>query len=213
MWAMPDTEMPDAEVTRMNTCTTFQQTSPHHHLCLTTCKPGCLHLCHMQVCHHCHPITACKIHPSCQLATCKPHYDTIPTQHTRPTTTPTHHTQALPWHHLNMECKTPTLPTHRAQALPWCYPNTECKALPPPTSCNANTAHRTPPPCCNTNMSHRTPPPCHLQHSVQNGAVVGTVVVVDSGMVVAGMAVTVRHSYYLRLYIFYLCNKFFFCIL
>ncbi len=33
------------------------------------------------------------------------------------------------------------------------------------------------------------------------------VVVVDSGMVVAGMAVMVRHSYYLRLYIFYLCNK------
>ena len=26
MRAMPDTEMPDAEVTRVNTCTTFQQT-------------------------------------------------------------------------------------------------------------------------------------------------------------------------------------------
>jgi len=42
---------------------------------------------------------------------------------------------------------------------------------------------------------------------VQNGAVVGTVVVVDSGMAAVGMAATVRHSYYLRLYIFYLCNK------
>src|SRR6266702_372996 len=38
-------------------------TSPCHHLCLTACKPGCLHLHHMQVCHH--PITACKIHPQC----------------------------------------------------------------------------------------------------------------------------------------------------
>jgi len=39
------------------------------------------------------------------------------------------------------------------------------------------------------------------------GAAVGMVVVVDSGMAVAGMAAMVRHSYYLRLYIFYLCNK------
>jgi len=42
---------------------------------------------------------------------------------------------------------------------------------------------------------------------MQNGAVVGTVVVVDSGMAAAGMAAMVRHFYYLRLYIFYLCNK------
>ncbi len=35
----------------------------------------------------------------------------------------------------------------------------------------------------------------------------GMVAVVDSGMAVAGMAVMARHSYYLRLYIFYLCNK------
>jgi len=40
-----------------------------------------------------------------------------------------------------------------------------------------------------------------------NGAAVGTLPVGDSGMVAAGMAATVRHSYYLRLYIFYLCNK------
>ncbi len=40
-----------------------------------------------------------------------------------------------------------------------------------------------------------------------NGAVVGTLPVGDSRMVAAGMAATVRHSYYLRLYIFYLCNK------
>ncbi len=32
----------------------------------------------------------------------------------------------------------------------------------------------------------------------------GTVAVVDSGMAAAGMAAMVRHSYYLRLYIFYL---------
>src|SRR6266702_2639383 len=37
--------------------------SPHCSLCLTACKPSHLHLRHMQVCHHCHPITACKIHP------------------------------------------------------------------------------------------------------------------------------------------------------
>src|SRR6266702_3842378 len=78
-----------------------------------------------------------------------------------------------------MECKTPTPPTYHTQATPCCYPN----------------------------MSHRTPPPYHPQHGTQNGAAVEMVVVVDSGMVVAGMAVMVRHSYYPRLYIFYLCNK------
>ncbi len=51
------------------------------------------------------------------------------------------------------------------------------------------------------------PSPTHPQHGMQNGAAVGMVVVVDSGMAVAGMAATVRHSYYPRLYIFYLCNK------
>ncbi len=40
-------------------------TSLHCRLCLTTHKPGCLHLCHMQVCRHCHPITARKIHSRC----------------------------------------------------------------------------------------------------------------------------------------------------
>jgi len=40
-----------------------------------------------------------------------------------------------------------------------------------------------------------------------DGAAVGMVVVGDSGMAVAVMAVTVRHFYYFRLYIFYLCNK------
>ena len=40
-----------------------------------------------------------------------------------------------------------------------------------------------------------------------NGVAVGTLPVGDSGMVAAGMAAMVRHSYYLRLYIFYLCNK------
>src|SRR6266702_7222169 len=59
----------------------------------------------------------------------------------------------------------------------------------------------------NANTSHRTPPPCHPQHGMQNGAAVGMVAVVDSGMVAAGMAATAGHSYYLRLYIFYLCNK------
>ncbi len=121
--------------------------------------------------------------------------------------TPACHAQALPWCHLNMERKTPTPPTCYAQALPWCHPNMERKALPPPTFCDANTACRTPPPHCNANTSHRTPPPRHPQHSVQNGAVVGMVVVVDSGMAAAGMAAMARHSYYLRLYIFYLCNK------
>jgi len=42
---------------------------------------------------------------------------------------------------------------------------------------------------------------------MQNGAAVGMVAVVDSGMAAAGMAATARHSYYLRLYIYYLCNK------
>src|SRR6266702_2179790 len=87
--------------------------SPHCHLCLTACKPSCLHLCHMQVHHHCHPVTVHKIHPQCQLATCKPHHDTIPTQHARPTTMSTCHTYAPLWCHLNTEHKTPTLPTHR----------------------------------------------------------------------------------------------------
>src|SRR6266702_4231410 len=73
---------------------------------------------------------------------------------------------------------------------------------------DANTVCRTPPPCCNANTLHRTLPPCHSQHGMQNiGAAVGMVVVVDSGMAVAGMAAMVRHSYYLRLYIFYLFNK------
>src|SRR6266581_4608824 len=116
---------------------------------------------------------------------CKPHRDAIPTWHTRPTTMLTRHAQALPWHHLNMECKTPPLPTFH----------------------DANMVHRTPPPCRNANMLHRTPPPHHPQHGVQNGAAVGMVAVVDSGMAAAGMAATARHSYYLRLYIFYLCNK------
>jgi len=42
---------------------------------------------------------------------------------------------------------------------------------------------------------------------MQNRAAVRMVVVVDSGMVAVGMAAMARHSYYLRLYIFYLCNK------
>jgi len=47
-----------------------------------------------------------------------------------------------------------------------------------------------------------------------NGAVVGTVVVGDSGMAAAGMAVMARHSYYLRCtYFIYAINGFFFCIL
>ncbi len=181
--------------------------SPHHCLCLTAHKPGHLYLHHMQVHHHCHPVTVHKIHPQCQPTMCKPHCDAIPTWHARPATTLTHHTQAPLWCHLNMECKTPTLPTHCTQAPPWRHPNMECKAPPPPTSHNANMAHRTPPPCHNANMLHRTPPPHHPQHGVQNGAAVGMVVVVDSGMAAVGMAATARHSYYLRLYIFYLCNK------
>src|SRR6266581_3868008 len=40
-----------------------------------------------------------------------------------------------------------------------------------------------------------------------DGAAVGMVVMGDSGMAAAAMAVTARHSYYFRLYIFYLCNK------
>ena len=40
-----------------------------------------------------------------------------------------------------------------------------------------------------------------------DGAAVGTVMAGDSGMVAAAMAAMARHSYYLRLYIFYLCNK------
>src|SRR6266571_3711958 len=188
--------------------------SPHHRLCLTACKPGCLHLRHMQVCCNCHPVTARKIHPRRRLTTCKPHRDTIPTRHARPATTPTRHAQAPPWRHLNPERKTPTSPTRRAQAPPWRHPNTERKAPPPPTFRDANTARRTPPPRRNANTSHRTPPPRHPQHGVQNGAAVGTVAVVDSGMAAAGMAATARHSYYLRLYIFYLFNKLIlFCIL
>src|SRR6266702_4129234 len=159
--------------------------SPRRRLCLTAHKPGRLHLRHMQVRRHRHPVTARKIHPRRRLATCKPRRDAIPTWHARPATTPTRHAQAPPWRH----------------------PNTERKAPPPPTSRDNNTARRTPPPCCNANTSHRTPPPRHPQHGVQNGAAVGTVVVVDSGMAAAGMAATARHSYYLRLYIFYLCNK------
>src|SRR6266702_1816138 len=159
--------------------------SPRRRLCLTARKPGRLHLRHMQVYRHRHPVTARKIHPRRRLATCKPHRDAIPTRHARPATTPTRHTQAPPWRHLN----------------------TERKAPPPPTSRDANTARRTPPPRRNANTSHRTPPPRHPQHGVQNGAAVGTVAVVDSGMAAAGMAATARHSYYLRLYIFYLCNK------
>src|SRR6266702_6633439 len=67
------------------------------------------------------------------------------------------------------------------QALPWHHPNTERKAPLPPTSRDANTPRRTPPPRRNANTSHRTPPPRHPQHGTQNGAAVGTVVVVDSG--------------------------------
>src|SRR6266702_1645024 len=131
-----------------------------------------------------------------------------------PPMTPTRHAQALLWRHLNTERKTPTPPTRRAQVLPWRHPNTECKAPPPPTSRDANTVRRTPPPRRNANTLHRTPPPHHPQHGVQNGAAVGTVAVVDSGMAAAGMATTARHSYYLRLYIFYMCNKLIlFCIL
>src|SRR6266702_5022649 len=106
-----------------------------------------------------------------------------------------------------MECKNPTPPTCCTQAPPWHHPNMERKAPPLPTSHNTNMACRTPPPCCNANMLHRTPPPHHPQHDMQNGAVVEMVGVVDSGMAVVGMAATARHSYYLRLYIFYLCNK------
>src|SRR6266581_3373236 len=145
--------------------------SPRRRLCLTARKPGRLHLRHMQVRRHRHPVTARKIHPRRRLATCKPRRDAIPTRHARPATTPTRHAQAPPWRH----------------------PNTERKAPPPPTSRDANTAHR-------------TPPPRHPHHGMQNGAAVGMVVVEDSGMAAVGMAATARHSY-LRLYIFYLCNK------
>src|SRR6266702_576050 len=133
--------------------------SPCRCLCLTACKPGHLHLCHMQVCCHRHPVTVRKIHPRRQLAMCKPHCDAIPTQHARPATMPTHHAQALPWRHLNTECKTPTPPTHRAQAPPWRHPNMECKAPPLPTSCNTNTARML---------------RCHLNVSLDLGLVRGT---------------------------------------
>src|SRR6266702_2583871 len=152
--------------------------SPCRCLCLTARKPGRLHLRHMQVRRHCHPITARKLHPRRRLATCKPRRDAIPTRHARPATTLTRHAQAPPWRH----------------------PNTERKAPPPPTSRDANMARRTPPPRRNANTSHRTPPPRHPQHGMQNGAAVGTVAVVDSGMVAVGMAATARHSYLLLRY-------------
>src|SRR6266702_5671766 len=106
-----------------------------------------------------------------------------------------------------MECKTPTLPTHHAQAPPWHHPNMECKALPLPTSRNANTVRRTPPPRHNANTSHRTLPPCHPQHSVQNGAAVGTVGWGQQGWRQWGWQRWRGTPTYLRLYIFYLCNK------
>src|SRR6266702_4623487 len=138
---------------------------------------GLLHLRHMQVHCHRHPVTARKIRPRRRLATCKARRDDIPTWHARPATTPTCRAQAPPWCHLNTERKTPTPPTRRAQAPLWRHPNTERKAPLPPTSRDANT-------------SHRTPPPRHPQHGMQNGAAVGTVAVVDSGMTAARMAAT-----------------------
>src|SRR6266702_1202614 len=116
---------------------------------------GCLHLRHMQVRRHRHPVTARKIRPRCRLATCKPHRDAIPTRYARPAMPPTHHAQALLWRHLNTERKTPTPPTRRAQAPPWRHPNTERKVPPLPTRRDATTARR-------------TPPPRHPQHGTQD---------------------------------------------
>src|SRR6266702_1976123 len=167
---------------------------PRRRLCLTARKPGRLHLRHMQVRRHRHPVTARKIHPRRRLATCKPRRDAIPTRHARPPKPPPHQYPAPPRSHHNTERKTLTPPIRRAQAPPWRHPNTERMAPPLPTSRDANTVRRTPPPRRNANTSHRTPPPRHPQHGVQNGAAVGTVAVVDSGMAAAGMATTARHS-------------------
>src|SRR6266702_4239385 len=74
---------------------------------------GRLHLRHMQVCRHRHPVTARKIRPRCRLATCKPRRDAIPTRYARPAMPPTHHAQAPPWRHPNTERKVPPSPTRR----------------------------------------------------------------------------------------------------
>jgi len=69
-----------------------------------------------------------------------------------------------------------------------------------PTQCTGPHHHAIPSTVCKTTTATND------HNGEDDGAAVGMVVVGDSGMVVAGMAVTVRHSYYL-IYIFYLCNK------
>src|SRR6266702_1419457 len=146
---------------------------------------GRLHLRHMQVCCHHHPITAHKICPRCQLATCKP------------TMTPSQ---------------------HGTQGLPCCRPAVRKPCCGTTLTRNARSCHRRP-----TAMPpwHAGPPHHAIPNTVRktatatndhnngddDGAVVGTVVMGDSGIAAAAMAVTARHSYYFRLYIFYLCNK------
>src|SRR6266702_2146514 len=98
------------------------------------------------------------------------------------------------------------------------------------TTCQSSTSTTTTPSlhtrsAHNANSPHVSPAMMPSQHGIHNtvhktttatndhnngdnnGAAVGMVVVRDSGMVAAGMAGMTRHSYYLRLYIFYLCNK------
>src|SRR6266702_564134 len=151
---------------------------------------GRLHLRHMQVHCHRHPVTARKIHPRRQLATCKARRDDIPTWHTRPTTTPTCHTQAPPWRHLNTECKAPLPPTSRDANLP----RRQHAAQDPTTTPQRQHVAQDP---------ATTPPPTRYAKWSSGGNGGGGGQRDDGGE----DGSDVRHSYYLRLYIFYLCNK------
>ncbi len=83
----------------------------------------------------------------------------------------------------------------------------ECKVPPLLTHHDATMACRTPHHAI-PNMVRKTTTVTNDHNNGDNdGAAVGMVVMGDSGMVAAVMAVMVRHSYYFRLYIFYLCNK------
>src|SRR6266581_7742922 len=106
--------------------------SPPPPLLHRTQPRGCFYLRHMQVRRHRHPITARKIRLRRRLVTCKPRRDAIPTRHARPATMPTRHAQAPPWRHLNTERKAPPPPTRRNARDPAITPSQTWYARPRP---------------------------------------------------------------------------------
>src|SRR6266702_3685878 len=198
------------------TCQVFKPLSLHHIIPTPVPHPSSLTIpCHC-LCFTPHKPVAASIFATCKSTTtatlslcARPTHNTN-SPHASPAIMLSQH--GMQGHHnANPRCTSPAMapPQYRTQdpktANPPCTGPT---MVPPqhgmqgPTTTNL-LQHVGPCHHAISNMVHKT---VAMTNDHNNGENNGAVVV-NSGMVAAGMAVTARHSYYLRLYIFYLCNK------